>query len=157
MTKIDFSPLFRSTIGFDRVAGMLESSRRLAAADAWPPYDIARVGENDYRITLVAAGYGPEELTVTHEPNALIVSGTKKAAPAGTYLHRGIVERDFRQRFDLADHVQVVGAWLEHGLLTITLHRALPEELKPRQIEISRGGALPAADHLQAVEDKRAA
>ncbi len=153
MSKIDFSPLLRSTIGFDRVARMLEDSRRLAAFDGWPPYDIARVGENDYRITVVAAGFGPDDLTVTQEANALVVSGASKAVPAGTCLHRGIAERDFRHRFDLADHVQVTGAWLEHGLLTITLHRDLPEELKPRQIEIRRQPALPPPT----VQDRRAA
>lgn len=157
MSKIDFSPLFRSTIGFDRLVGMLENSRRPAAFDGWPPYDIARVGDNDYRITLVAPGFGPDDLTVTQEANAVIVSGAKKPAQGGTYLHRGIAERDFRHRFDLADHVHVTGAWLEHGLLTIALHRDLPEELKPRQIEIRRQAALPAPASATAVADRRAA
>jgi molecular chaperone IbpA len=152
MSTIDFSPLFRSTIGFDRVARMLENSRRLAAVDGWPPYDIARVGENDYRITVVAAGFAPDELTVTQELNALTISGAKKADAGGEYLYRGIVDRGFQRRFDLADHVQVVGARLEHGLLTIDLHRELPEALKPRQIEIGRG---PALRQIEA--DRRAA
>ncbi len=147
MSTIDFSPLFRSTIGFDRVARVLENSRRLAAVDGWPPYDIARVGENDYRITVVAAGFAPDELTVTQELNALTIIGAKKAEAGGDYLYRGIVDRGFQRRFDLADHVQVVGARLEHGLLTIDLHRELPEALKPRQIEIARG---PAPRHIEA-------
>lgn len=152
MSTIDFSPLLRSTIGFDRIASMLENSRRLAALDGWPPYDIARVGENDYRITVVTAGFAPDELTVTQELNALTVSGTKKTEAAGEYLHRGIVDRSFQRRFDLADHVQVVGARLDHGLLTIDLHRELPEALKPRQITIAAG---PALRQIEA--DKRAA
>ncbi len=152
MSTIDFAPLFRSTIGFDRIAGMLENSRRLAALDAWPPYDIARVGENDYRITVVTAGFAPEDLSVTQEANALVVSGTRKAEAGGEYLHRGIVDRGFQRRFDLADHVRVTGARLEHGLLTIELHRDLPEALKPRQIEIARS---PAPRQIEA--DRRAA
>ncbi|MFX9246773.1 Hsp20 family protein, partial [Acinetobacter baumannii] len=87
------------------------------------PYDIARVGENDYRITVVTAGFAPEELAVTQEANALVVSGARKSESGGEYLHRGIVDRSFQRRFDLADHVRVTGARLEHGLLTIELHR----------------------------------
>lgn len=141
MSNIDFSPLFRSSIGFDRVVGMLENSRLHAGLDGWPPYDIARVGENDYRITVVVAGFIPDELSVTFEPNVLIVGGRKKAESEGRYLHRGIVHRGFQRRFDLADHVKVVSASLEHGLLTIALHRDLPEELKPRKIEIGRSAS----------------
>lgn len=140
-TNFDFSPLFRSSIGFDRVLDLLENADRLAAVDNWPPYDIAKIGEDDYRITMAVAGLTQDELDITHEPNTLVVSGAKSGEDEGEYLHRGIANRAFQRRFDLADHVKVSGAKLENGLLTIELKREIPEELRPRRIEIAGDGA----------------
>ena len=140
-TNFDFSPLFRSSIGFDRVLDLLENADRLAAVDNWPPYDIAKIGEDDYRITMAVAGFTQDELDITHEPNTLVVSGAKSGEDEGEYLHRGIANRAFQRRFDLADHVKVSGAKLENGLLTIELKREIPEELRPRRIEIAGDGA----------------
>lgn len=136
-TNFDFSPLFRSSIGFDRVIDLLENADRVSAIDNWPPYDIAKLGDDDYRITMAVAGFTEDELDITHEPNMLVVSGAKSGEDEGEYLHRGIANRAFQRRFDLADHVKVSGAKLENGLLTIELKREIPEELRPRRIEIA--------------------
>lgn len=136
-TTFDFSPLFRSSIGFDRLLGALENAGRGGPIDNWPPYDIAKLGEDEYRVTMAVAGFSRDELTITHEPNMLVVSGQKAGEDNGQYLHRGIAERAFQRRFELADHVEVTGASLMNGLLTIDLKRELPEEMKPRKIEIA--------------------
>lgn len=149
MRTYDLSPLFRSTVGFDRVFNLLEDASKLASLDNWPPYDIARTGEDQYRISMAVAGFAPEELEVTTEPNLLIVSGRKQAEEQEThFLHRGIAQRLFERRFELADHVKVTGANLVNGLLTIELVREIPEALKPRRIEIQS----QAAPELQQVE-----
>ncbi|KQZ95359.1 molecular chaperone Hsp20 [Mesorhizobium sp. Root157] len=140
-TAFDFSPLYRSSIGFDRVFAMLENASRTPNVDNWPPYDIARTGEDAYRITMVVAGFGQDELTIVHEPNLLIIAGEKTADDNGEYVHRGIAGRPFERRFELADHVKVTGACLVNGLLTIDLQREIPEEMKPRRIEIGSGQA----------------
>ena len=137
MRTIDFSPLYRSVVGFDRLANLLET----AAADAatgYPPYNIERTDENAYRIDIAVAGFRPEELNVEVKENLLTVTG-KKAANDDTrrYLHRGLAERNFERRFQLADYVVVTEAKLADGLLSISLRRELPEALKPRRIEIS--------------------
>ncbi len=155
-TTIDFDPLFRSSIGFDRMLNALESARRETLAENWPPYDIVRSGENAYRIDMAVAGFGEDDLTVTQERNLLIVSGRKDGEDEGEYLHRGIAGRSFERRFDLADHVRVEGASLTDGLLTITLRREVPEELKPRRIEISGVEALPQQQTRQ-IETEQAA
>lgn len=139
-TAFDFSPLYRSSIGFDRVFDLLENASRSTSADNWPPYDIARTGDDDYRITMAVAGFSEDELSVTHEPNMLVVAGERSAEDNGDYLHRGIAARPFERRFELADHVKVTGAGLANGLLTIDLKRQIPEEMKPRRIEIGSGG-----------------
>lgn len=141
-TAFDFSPLTRSTIGFDHLFSLIENAGRMAQADGWPAYDILKLGEDDYRITMAVAGFSEADLTVTQERNQLVVSGERKAEDAGegqgaTYLYRGIAQRAFERRFDLADHVQVAGARLVNGLLVIDLHRDVPEEMKPRRIEIA--------------------
>lgn len=142
-TTFDFSPLFRSSVGFDRMLGALEAASRVESADNWPPYDIVKLGGDDYRITMAVAGFGEDELTVTQEPNLLLVCGHKTGEDGGEYLYRGLAGRGFRRRFELADHVRVVGASLANGLLTIDLRRELPEEMKPRRIEIASGKAPP--------------
>ena len=139
-TAFDFTPLFRSSVGFDRIVDMLENASRATAVDNWPPYDIARTGEDDYRITMAVAGFSQDELSITQEQNVLMVSGHKAEEDTGEYLHRGIAGRTFQRRFQLADHVKVTGAVLENGLLTIDLKREIPEEMKPRRIEIGSGG-----------------
>jgi molecular chaperone IbpA len=135
-TMFDFSPLIRSSVGFDRVFDLLETAARVQHADNWPPYDIAKTGDDQYTINMAVAGFSPDELTVTMQPNQLVVSGHKHDEKAGEYLHRGIAQRAFERRFELADHVNVVAANLDNGLLTIELKREIPEEMKPRRIEI---------------------
>jgi molecular chaperone IbpA len=154
MRNFDFSPLYRSTVGFDRLFNLLDASSRVEQLNNWPPYNIERLGEDQYRITMAVAGFSPEELTVTAQANALIVTGQKKGSEDGAqYLHRGIATRAFKQSFDLADHVMVTGANLDNGLLTIDLKREVPEALKPRRIEISaasQGDQPKTIEHAQA-------
>lgn len=145
----DFSPLFRSSIGFDRMLNALETANRVEPFNNWPPYDIVKTGEDDYRITMAVAGFAEGDLTITQEQNMLMVAGERTGEDDGQYLHRGIAERGFRQRFQLADHVKVAGASLVNGLLTIDLKREIPEEMKPRKIEIATGEALPKAQAKQ--------
>lgn len=154
---LDFSPLFRSSIGFDRMLNALEAASRVETIDNWPPYDITRAGEDDYRITMVVAGFSQNDLTVTQEQNMLMVSGQKSGEDKAEYLHRGIAGRIFQRRFELADHVKVVHANLVNGLLTIDLKREIPEEMKPRQIAIASDEALPKAETKQIETGKQAA
>jgi molecular chaperone IbpA len=135
-TMFDFSPLIRSSVGFDRVFDLLETAARVQHADNWPPYDIVKTGDDQYTINMAVAGFSQDELTVTMQPNQLVVSGHKHDEKAGEYLHRGIAQRAFERRFELADYVNVVAANLDNGLLTIELKREIPEEMKPRRIEI---------------------
>ncbi|HVI31395.1 Hsp20 family protein [Phenylobacterium sp.] len=139
MRTIDFSPLYRSVVGFDRLADLLESATT-EAATGYPPYNIERTDENAYRIEIAVAGFRPEELNVEVKENLLTVQG-RKAANDETrrYLHRGLAERNFERRFQLADYVVVTDANLADGLLSISLKRELPEALKPRRIEIGSG------------------
>lgn len=142
MRTFDFTPLYRSAVGFDRVASLLESAARTSQENGWPPYNIETTGENAYRIEIAVAGFRPEELTLEVKENLLTVTGHKTANDDGvqkTYLHRGLAERDFERRFQLADYVIVTEAGLDNGLLTISLKRELPEALKPRRIEIATG------------------
>lgn len=141
MRTFDFSPLFRSTVGFDHISRLLDDAWAAAEqADNYPPYNIEKVGEDRYRITLAVAGFGQDELEVTAKENTLLVKGRMKDE-SGTraYLHRGIAGRAFERTFQLADHIRVVGAGLENGLLNVELEREVPEELKPRTIEIKSG------------------
>jgi molecular chaperone IbpA len=145
-TDFDFSPLFRSTVGFDRMFDMLQHSMRGGAEENYPPYDIERTGEDSYRVTLAVAGFRPDELTVTAQQNTLVVSGERRGHGDGSEqqrqtLYRGIAGRSFERRFELADHVKVVGASLADGLLTIELKREVPEAMRPRRIEIGNGKA----------------
>jgi molecular chaperone IbpA len=161
-TTFDFTPLYRSSIGFDRVFDLLESAMRTQAPDNWPPYDITKTGEDSYRITMAVAGFTEDELSVSAEPNLLVVSGQKPGdneSNHGEFLHRGIATRSFTRRFELAEHVKVIGASLVNGLLTIDLERELPEEMKPRRIEIKSGSSAKPRqlEEKKAAEEKRAA
>lgn len=134
MATFDFAPLYRSTIGFDRLFDLLEAS---TGRPDWPPYDIERSGENQYRICMAVAGFGPNEIELTQHGNTLLVSGQRKAQEKGReMLHQGIASRSFKLTFNLADHVKVTGANLENGLLSVELAREVPEQLKPRRIAI---------------------
>ena len=137
MTRFDFSPLFRSTVGYDRVMHALEANSR-AADEGYPPYNIEKVDENDYRITMALAGFGEDDLDIEGKDATVTVSGeiAQTKDEGRTYLHRGIAGRSFKRTFQLADHVRVSGAALENGLLHIDLVREVPEALKPRTIEI---------------------
>jgi molecular chaperone IbpA len=155
-TAFDLSPLFRSSIGFDRIFDLLASRGWVDAVDGWPPYDISKVGDDAYRISMAVAGFSQEELTITHEPNLLVVSGRKSDEDNRHYLHRGIAKQAFERRFGLADHVKIAGANLENGMLTIELKRELPEEMKPRRIAIATASLLPREQTRQSA-DKQAA
>ncbi|RFB96936.1 molecular chaperone Hsp20 [Rhizobium leguminosarum bv. trifolii] len=155
-TNLDFSSLFRSSIGFDRMLRALEAASRAEASDRWPPYDIVKAGENDYRIVMAVAGFSQDELAMTQEQNMLIVSGQKASGDDLQYLHRGIGSGSFQRRFELADDVRVVSAGLVNGLLTIDLKREIPEEMKPRQIEIRTGQTMPKVEAKQ-IEGKQQA
>ena len=156
-TNFDLSPLFRSSVGFDRVFDLLDNASRLQSIDNWPPYDIVRQGDDAYRITMALAGYKPDEITVTYKPNLLLVSGSRSASDEGNYLHRGLAGGNFERKFELADFVEVASATLENGLLTIDLKREVPEEMKPRRIAIGKGQAQQTADPKQIEAQQQAA
>lgn len=156
-TTFDFSPLFRSTIGFDRLVNALEADSRVESIDNWPPYDIAKTGEDDYRITMAVAGFSEDELSIMQEQNILLVAGIKTTDENAQYLHRGIAGRSFQRRFQLADHVRVEGATPVNGLLTIDLRREIPEEMKPRRIAISAQGSTMQIEASSQTNDKIAA
>jgi molecular chaperone IbpA len=141
MDPFDFSPLFRSTIGFDRMARLLDSATRVdSAGHAYPPYNIEKTGEDAYRLTMAVAGFARDELDVTVHENSLMVTGkAKNGENEGRYLHRGIARRAFERRFSLADHIKVVGASLDNGMLHVDLVHEVPEAMKPRKIEIGGG------------------
>jgi molecular chaperone IbpA len=141
MRTFDFAPLWRSTVGFDHLADMLDSSLRQTADDNYPPYNIERYGEDSYRISLAIAGFGVDDVTVTAEQNMLTIEGKKPDAPAREYLYNGIAARPFRRVFNLADHVQVTQASYKDGLLLVDLVREIPESMKPRRIAIGGGSA----------------
>lgn len=149
-TSFDFTPLWRSSIGFDRLVDLLDEVTRVVPVDNYPPYNIEKAGEDAYRITLAVAGFAPDELTVTSHPNLLVIAGKKAASEDGEYLHRGIAARSFERRFTLADHVKVAGASLEQGLLTIDLVREVPEAMKPRRIEIANNNKPKTTEGKQA-------
>ncbi|HHQ4571908.1 TPA: Hsp20 family protein [Aeromonas veronii] len=136
MRSIDFSPLYRSAIGFDRLANLIESAASNGNA-GYPPYNIEQLGDNDYRISMAVAGFTQEELELSFQENLLTVKGNKQADTGRNYLYQGIAERGFERRFQLADYVRVKGANLKNGLLHIELVREVPEAMKPRKIEIN--------------------
>ena len=149
MRTIDYSPFYRATVGFDRVFNLLDSVAGQTAGNGYPPYNIEKAGENAYRIVMAVAGFAESELSLTQKENELLVTG--QSAPNSDegkeFLYRGIAGRNFERRFQLADHVKVSGAKLANGLLTIELQREIPEEKKPRAIEIKAEAAKPVLTH----------
>jgi molecular chaperone IbpA len=150
MDGFDFSPLFRSTIGFDRLMRLADTATRVEGA-TYPPYNIEVTGENSYRLTMAVAGFASADLDVTVKENELLVSGRSQKDERSQYLHRGLARRAFERRFELADHIKVTGASLEDGLLHVDLVREVPETLKPRKIAIATGASAP-----QPIEQKAA-
>ncbi|GAB4377246.1 MAG: Hsp20 family protein [Kiloniellaceae bacterium] len=142
MRSIDLSPLYRASVGFDRLFKTLDQVNRLEdSAFSYPPYNIEKVSEDAYRIVMAVAGFGEGDLDITAKENSLVISGRKDKAEEEevTFLHRGIANRAFERRFDLADHIKVTGAKLENGLLSVELVREIPEAMKPRTIAITSG------------------
>ncbi|ASU39716.1 heat-shock protein [Herbaspirillum sp. meg3] len=138
MRTYDFSPLYRSAIGFDRLAQLFDNAQRADSQPSYPPYNIELVADDKYRITMAVAGFSNAEIDIEAENDTLKIVGRKqKEEGSPTFLHRGIAARDFEQRFQLANHIKVVGAQMENGLLSIELVREVPEALKPRKIEIN--------------------
>jgi molecular chaperone IbpA len=145
MTTFDFSPLFRTSVGYDRLASLLNSASRLEQGAGFPPYNIQKVGDDHYRITMAVAGFSENELSITSENNRLVVTGEKpeeQESEENAFLYRGIATRSFERRFNLAEHVRATGARLDNGLLHIELEREIPEDMKPRKIEIQAKGHL---------------
>lgn len=145
MTTFDFAPLFRTSVGYDRLASLMNSAHRGESGNGFPPYNIQKAGEDKYRITMAVAGFAESDLSITSENNRLTVAGTREEQEENeenAYLYRGIATRSFERRFNLADHVRVRGARLDNGLLHIELEREIPEAMKPREIEIQSSGTL---------------
>jgi molecular chaperone IbpA len=157
MTTYDFAPLFRTAIGFDRLARLMDSAISTADAPSYPPYNIEKTGEDTYRLTMAVAGFRPDDLDLTVKENTLVVSGrVGNESRTGEVLYRGIAGRAFERRFVLADHIVVDGADLENGLLHVGLKRVVPEALKPRKIAIG-GGVAPTAIANDSVDAAKAA
>jgi molecular chaperone IbpA len=152
MRTYDFSPLWRSTIGFDRLFDLVESAQRAGEDNNYPPYNIERIADDRYQISLAVAGFTPAEISVTAEQNVLTIEGSKADRTDRQYLYRGISARPFKRQFSLADYVQVKGAAFENGLLTIELVQEIPEAMKPRRIAI--GGV--TASNVQQLEARAA-
>jgi molecular chaperone IbpA len=150
MRTYDFTPLWRSTIGFDHLADLVDASLRQATDDNYPPYNIERSSDDHYRITLALAGFAPEDVTLTAEQNTLTIEGKKGAKDEREYLYQGIAARPFRRVFNLADYVQVKEAAFKDGLLTIDLAREIPEAMKPRRISINGASSSPQIDQKKA-------
>jgi molecular chaperone IbpA len=152
-TAFDFSPYRRSTVGFDRLFDMLESSGA-GNGENYPPFDLIKVDDHKYRIEIAVAGFKPQEVDITSHQNVLIIRGQKSEETGNNYVHRGIASRSFERRFALADHIQVTGADLRDGMLCIDLVREIPEAMKPRKIEIG-GGATQSRPTLDAQAEER--
>ena len=145
--NLDLTPLFRSTVGFDRMGRLLDTAFN-SEAPSYPPYNIEKIADDQYRITMAVAGFNEADLDITQNNNTLIVNGEQEKDEVDSkYLHRGIATRAFQRQFELADHVNVTNAGLENGLLVIELKREVPEELKPRKIAIGDGGAAKTLEH----------
>ncbi len=142
-TEFDFAPLYRTAVGFDRLARVLDGASRVTDVDKYPPYNITRVDTDRYEIALAVAGFGKDDIEVVAQEGTLTVKGRipDETRADKTYLHRGIAGRAFERRFQLADHILVTDAHLENGLLTVKLERQLPEEMKARVIPVSNGTA----------------
>jgi molecular chaperone IbpA len=144
MRNYDFSPLWRSSIGFDRLFDLINNTQE--NQDGYPPYDITRTGDDTFRISLAVAGFSPDDISITAQQNLLVVSGRKGEPADGDYLYRGISARAFERRFSLADHVEVDSASCDNGLLQIDLARKIPEAMKPRRVEIGKGSSARKGD-----------
>jgi molecular chaperone IbpA len=149
MRTFDPTPFWRSTVGFDRLFDMLDQTAQYQANDTYPPYNIERADDDNYRITLALAGFSPDEITITAEQNVLTVEGSKAQKPETEYLYQGISARPFRRVFNLAEHVQVKNASFDNGLLKIELVREVPEAMKPRRIAIN-GTSKPTIEQKKA-------
>lgn len=150
MTTFDLAPLWRSTVGFDRLIDLMEDTVRWTEGENYPPYNIERAGEDHYQISVALAGFTPDEVSITAEQTVLTLEGRKADKGTHEYLYQGISSRPFRRVFNLADYVQVKGASFENGLLKIDLVREVPEAMKPRKIAINTGGENHQLDHKQA-------
>ena len=150
MRTFDPTPLWRSTVGFDRLFDLMDQSAPFQANDAYPPYNIERTGPDHYRISLALAGFSPDEVAITAELNVLTVEGKKTQKADTEFLYQGISARPFRRVFNLADYVQVKGASFEDGLLKIDLVREVPEAMKPRRIAINGGTTTPTIEQKKA-------
>lgn len=155
-TSYDYAPLYRSSVGFDRIFNLLENAQRARSSNDWPPYDIVKTDDDTYRISIAVAGFAQDDLDITFQSNLLIVTGKKQESTSEGYLHRGIAGRPFEHRFELADHVRVNAADLNNGLLTIGLVREIPEALKPRTISIQSTPTLTSIAPAQ-IEAQKAA
>jgi molecular chaperone IbpA len=155
MRNYDFSPLWRSSVGFDRLFDLINNARQIETQDNFPPYDIVRTGEDTYRISLAVAGFAPDDIAVTAQQNMLTVAGGKSQSGEADYLYQGIAARPFERQFSLADYVEVERAWYDNGLLQIELVRKVPEAMKVRRIEINAAGVgrldKKSASHVKAV------
>ena len=150
-SAFDFAPFRRSSVGFDRLFDMLENSSLGQAQENYPPFDLIKLGDNDYRIELAVAGFKPDEIDITAQQNVLVVSGRKSEESeqkGSDYVYRGIANRSFERRFALADHIQVRGADLKDGLLAIELVREIPESMKPKKISIGGSESQPKHDRI---------
>lgn len=149
MSRLDFTPYRRSTVGFDRLFDLLENQARANAGDNYPPFNIAKSGEDNYRITLAVAGFRPQDIDITAQQNLLTVQGKKReeTEDGSQLLHVGIANRGFERRFELADYVRVENAELADGLLVIDLVREVPEAMKPKKIAVNGGTRLAAVPH----------
>jgi molecular chaperone IbpA len=146
MTRVDFAPLFRTAIGFDRLARLVDNAAAASEATSYPPYNIEKTGDDTYRLTMAVAGFTPEEIDMVVQDNTLLISGrVKEEGQRSEILYRGIAARAFERRFVLADHMVVDGADLQHGLLHVGLRRVVPEALKPRKIVIGSGSPVSPA------------
>jgi molecular chaperone IbpA len=152
MRTYDFSPLFRSTIGFDRLFDLAETAQR-ATEESYPPYNIERLADDRYQISLAVAGFSPDEISITAEHNVVTIEGGKPEKAERQFIHRGISTRNFKRQFNLADYVQVKNASFENGLLKIDLVREIPEAMKPRRIAIN---GVSAGDNVHQIEAKAA-
>ncbi|MBB5710853.1 Hsp20 family protein [Sphingomonas xinjiangensis] len=153
MRQIDFTPFRRSTVGFDRLFDLLETSARQTSSENYPPFNLERLAEDRYRITLAVAGFKADEIDITAQQNLLLVAGRKESENEnnqGSYLHLGIANRSFERRFELADFVRVDSANLADGLLVIELVREVPEAMKPKKIAVTTGEQPIAIDHRNA-------
>ncbi len=137
MRNVDFAPLYRNAIGFDRLLNLMEANGAKNSSAGYPPYNIEQKDDNHYRITMAVAGFSEQQLDITQNENMLVVRGERQEEEGKNYVYQGIAERDFERKFQLADYVKVIGATMENGLLHVDLEREIPEAMQPRKIAIN--------------------